>query len=363
MNECPKCNHVIDTVDYGDLFECEHCGEFFSEADTYEIGKSKNKLNVQPILNFANMLFNNGQTLSGETIENFAVDKLKQLEKMLSEHCKVTTEEKYKVYVIECTDSKFFVIRSTLKPNTILKEKLCAFTDKYPSLSIHEVFQSSDPLDEDIITKKQMMKFGIDNVRGGSYSSIDLEDWQVKSLNNEFERIKKQTTPTKNVVDDYLDKFKTVNQIDIQITKLLDTYHNIVKLKNKIKISTIETKYTNVDEIFNELIKNDSMCQNQRHNLKHFPACNPGIKENLKQAEDTVKNNFNDEINQKYKQCFTHDTFNDIEYLKFKILAIRNYNADHKKELNTLLLQEHVSDEIISNKLESLYGKRLKLLS
>ena len=40
--------------------------------------------------------------------------------------------------------------------------------------------------EEDKITKKYMMKYCIKNVRGDSYTKLELEEQQIKSLNHEF---------------------------------------------------------------------------------------------------------------------------------------------------------------------------------
>lgn len=393
MNECPKCNHVIETVEYGEILECEHCRAYFSKEATTEIGKAKNKAN--DILNFVNMILTAGKTITGETIENFASDKLKQLEKMLSEHCKVTTEETYKVYVIECKDtSKFFVIRSNLDPMTIIKENPCAFTDKYHRLSIHEIFPSSDPLDEDIITKKYMMKFGIDKVRGGSYSSDDLEDWQIKSLNSEFDRIKGLSSNKKSDTDTYLDGFKTVDEIDSEIDRLSNNITKIENIKKSIenttiKISTSQTQNTilqfgmvittnqnnmltnlssDINDMVKEIIKNDSNYQYKLNNYNHAVQNKSdrrieNAKNDLDNCEKQIRQHLYNTINNIYNNSGLKTyLFPDEKYIQLKILHIRNYNADLKKELNNLI-QDYGSDDSIRIKLESLYSKRLKLVS
>ncbi len=47
-----------------------------------------------------------------------------------------------------------------------------------------------DSIMEDNITKKYMLKYGIENVRGGSYSQPNLLEWQIKAVENELKSMK-----------------------------------------------------------------------------------------------------------------------------------------------------------------------------
>ena len=49
-----------------------------------------------------------------------------------------------------------------------------------------EIIPNCDDYDEDKITKKYMSLYGIKNVRGGSYTKINLEEWQIKTLEHEI---------------------------------------------------------------------------------------------------------------------------------------------------------------------------------
>ncbi len=45
---------------------------------------------------------------------------------------------------------------------------------------------SSDPLDEDMAVLRYMRRYGIENVRGGSYSQVDLPSHQLQTLNTQL---------------------------------------------------------------------------------------------------------------------------------------------------------------------------------
>ncbi len=60
------------------------------------------------------------------------------------------------------------------------------WTKLYKPLNIVETFKSTNMFDEDKLTKMYMNKFGIENVRGGSYAKINLEEYQLKALKMEL---------------------------------------------------------------------------------------------------------------------------------------------------------------------------------
>lgn len=96
----------------------------------------------------------------------------------------------FNIYVLECDKGKYY-IGKTKKPvkdryNEHLSGKGSKWTSIYKPIKIVETFISNNEFDEDNITKKYMKKYGIDNVRGGSYVQNELFGYQIKSLNNEL---------------------------------------------------------------------------------------------------------------------------------------------------------------------------------
>lgn len=96
----------------------------------------------------------------------------------------------FNLYVLKLTDNKFYVGKTS--KNVIDRFKIhkngtgAIWTKLYKPLKILEQFESNDKFDEDKYTKKYMNKYGIQNVRGGSYCNINLMDWQIKALEHEL---------------------------------------------------------------------------------------------------------------------------------------------------------------------------------
>jgi predicted GIY-YIG superfamily endonuclease len=94
------------------------------------------------------------------------------------------------IYAIRCNNDRYYVGRT----NRLLEERVLehftnngsSWTKMYPPDEVVESFESENPLDEDACVKKYMKKYGVENVRGGSYTQINLPEYKLKSLKEEF---------------------------------------------------------------------------------------------------------------------------------------------------------------------------------
>jgi hypothetical protein len=91
--------------------------------------------------------------------------------------------------VLELQDGKYYV-GTTNDLQKRFQEHVdgtgAVWTRKYVPLAIERSVIVDGPLHEDRVTKELMLKYGIDNVRGGSYCRIDLDDGQYQSLTTEL---------------------------------------------------------------------------------------------------------------------------------------------------------------------------------
>lgn len=96
----------------------------------------------------------------------------------------------YKIYVLQLIKNKIYVGKTLnnvyLRYNQHINGNGSSWTKKYKPIKIIEHFQSNDKFEEDKCTKKYMELYGIENVRGGSYTNIQLANWQIKALEQEF---------------------------------------------------------------------------------------------------------------------------------------------------------------------------------
>ena len=60
-----------------------------------------------------------------------------------------------------------------------------AWTKKYKPVGVEKIIPNASSFDEDKYTKEYMSKYGIDKVRGGSYSQMTLDDSQKEAIERE----------------------------------------------------------------------------------------------------------------------------------------------------------------------------------
>ena len=93
------------------------------------------------------------------------------------------------VYVLRLEGGRFYVGKSD-DVNKRYKEHLggkgSAWTKKYSPISLIETRTNVSPFEEDKAVKEYMNTYGIQNVRGGSYVSMDLTESQKESLTKEL---------------------------------------------------------------------------------------------------------------------------------------------------------------------------------
>ncbi len=92
--------------------------------------------------------------------------------------------DKMGIYVLKLENHKYYVGRSGNVQDRIeahIQGNGCEYTKRYKVKKVVEIIETEDLFEEDKVTKKYMSKFGIENVRGGSYSTIELSK-EVKDL-------------------------------------------------------------------------------------------------------------------------------------------------------------------------------------
>ena len=94
------------------------------------------------------------------------------------------------VYALLCQKGRIYVGK-TYRPIPLRIEEHFGvngseWTRLYKPIKLIEHVANADEFDEDKYTKKYMKKYGIDKVRGGSYSQIQLPAYSIKVLEMEL---------------------------------------------------------------------------------------------------------------------------------------------------------------------------------
>lgn len=103
---------------------------------------------------------------------------------------KIEQKSNMKLYILELIEGKYYVGKTNKSVEDRFIEHFkgtgSEWTSIYEPIKIIERIDNVDDFDEDKYTKIYMSKYGIDNVRGGSYVSFVLPDYQIKSLEHEL---------------------------------------------------------------------------------------------------------------------------------------------------------------------------------
>ena len=95
------------------------------------------------------------------------------------------------IYVLKCENDKYYVGKTNRPIDQRIEEHAddlygSAWTSRHKPIKVVEVISNASPFDEDKYTKIYMNKYGIENVRGGSYAQVELDDEQVNSIRREL---------------------------------------------------------------------------------------------------------------------------------------------------------------------------------
>jgi predicted GIY-YIG superfamily endonuclease len=98
-------------------------------------------------------------------------------------------EETTNIYVLSLQGGRIYVGKSNDVKKRFEQHKAgngSVWTSKHKPIEILKVIEHASPFDEDRYVKEYMMKYGIENVRGGSYCSTELSDEQIASIQQEI---------------------------------------------------------------------------------------------------------------------------------------------------------------------------------
>ena len=90
------------------------------------------------------------------------------------------------IYVLKLTSNKYYVGKTT-NPSFRLKDHFSengsSWTKIFKPIKLHELRSDCDSFDEDKITLQYIKKYGIDNVRGGSFCQYKLTKTSKETIN------------------------------------------------------------------------------------------------------------------------------------------------------------------------------------
>lgn len=281
------------------------------------------------------------------------------------------------IYTLKLENDKYYIGKTTqttdinfIKYFNNHNNQGCEWTRLHRPIEIIDVYESKSYFDINNTTKENMMKYKIENVRGGSYTKVLLDDWEIKSLEQEFNKIKDKDCDKKYT--DYINLFNTKEDLEKEINimeKYIMTVKNFTNMFKYISLNKVEINNRNRNDIIDKnnnikseislnLLTNDIF--NGPNYKNHISTINHILK-NIKDISFTYKigdSNEIDNTNLKIKICKI--------YLESQIIEnkfIEELNDEHKlifKNNNCDNIYELIKDELYT-KLELLLEKRVNL--
>lgn len=96
------------------------------------------------------------------------------------------------IYVLQLEEGKYYVGKTGNLGMRIEQHRNGSgadFTRRYKYVDLIEQIETDEPFMEDVITKRYMKRYGIDNVRGGTYVQFELPESYRQTLAAEFKTI------------------------------------------------------------------------------------------------------------------------------------------------------------------------------
>lgn len=93
------------------------------------------------------------------------------------------------IYILKLENDKYYIGKTNDVNARLLEHLECdgsAWTKKYKPIRVLKVINNASHFDEDKYTKEYMSKYGIDNVRGGTYVKEKLDPVEIKTLQKEI---------------------------------------------------------------------------------------------------------------------------------------------------------------------------------
>ena len=89
------------------------------------------------------------------------------------------------IYTLQLQEGKYYIGKTNnpqVRLDTHFNSNGSAWTNLYKPIKVIEIIPNCDDYDEDKYTKKYMDKYGINNVRGGSFVSVELDKSTIEHL-------------------------------------------------------------------------------------------------------------------------------------------------------------------------------------
>jgi len=274
------------------------------------------------------------------------------------------------IYVLKLEENKYYIGKTYNLTNCIINQydsNSSEWTKKYKVIEVFETIRTDNFHDEDRYVIQYMNCYGIENVRGGSYSNIILEDYEIHMIHN---MIKGSTDAcykcgrkghfTKNCrmhnIDKIINSLNCEDELITEIEKTRGIFNMMYDLDSKImKSSDIMTIDIAVAKDATKTVKIYNEMKLKLRRYKNGSNMYTLIKNGMDEVEDKMKS-YSDIITIIKASNLNKFNFIDDENYVMNCLEIRKWHMEIKQLLKTLC-NEYGDTYIIEELLSEMYIK------
>ena len=283
------------------------------------------------------------------------------------------------IYILELESNKYYIGKTTNPEFRLDKHfdgSASVWTNKYKPIKLIELISNCDNFDEDKYTLKYMEKYGIDNVRGGSFCQIVLNQENLNTINK---MIKNSTSkdnfdsPLDTKYDEYLKKFTNIGRANDEIGLLEIEFEYCKNLNNILECinnnwKTVIIGYSNRVNELNINYKNKNL--NVKQMINNFLSQQKFYIDYDENDIDEIFDNFSFFVNNVKDKKFSKDIFKNVT-IDDLIMGIINQfasslinNCCHRVQIIKSNFSELISNKYIDlNIFEkiNLYNNKVKV--
>ena len=148
------------------------------------------------------------------------------------------------IYTLQLEQGKYY-IGKTSNPDFRIEQHFQSggsiWTKKYKPLNVLEIIPDCDDYDEDKYTRRYMDKYGIANVRGGSFCEVILDEPTIRML-EKMSKTTQNTCFTCGIIGHFAKECKKCEELS-SIEKCFTFIENFIEDKKKLEL--VDPKFEN----------------------------------------------------------------------------------------------------------------------
>ena len=282
------------------------------------------------------------------------------------------------IYILLLESNKYYIGKTNnpdIRLDSHFNSNGSEWTKIYKPIKVYELLSDCDSYDEDKYTLKYMEKEGIDNVRGGSFSQIELSDEQIKLINQMIKGASdkcfncgKSGHFIKDCIESKIQEYlKDINNENIQnkIIIINSIYEEIIELNRLIKL----TDFICIDDLskikkesqdmkkLNKLQEQSRKINKIKNYREKLSSINVQIQKlNYLNQSDSWKN----KIHKIYRQTNIIITNPNKDVVILGLVLIK-FNLEKKRRLKEIF-EEYYSEDFVKELLSKLYEKEIEII-